>query len=151
MADTFFSSSKRYPLTLKPITPPANKETHQDIFNLQNTVRSLITDIYNAAAGGFSLLEPVTALSVDLDITHAGKYLRFEGGGTKTYTVVPDVNVDLPVSAEITLRNASAGDLTVVPGAGVTIFPPLSGSYVVPESGNAWLKKVAPNTYDMGV
>lgn len=45
MATPFFSSATRYPLTLKPITLPDDKLTHQDIFNISNTIRSLLRDM----------------------------------------------------------------------------------------------------------
>lgn len=45
MSKPFFSSATRYPLTLKPITSPDVKPTHSDIFNIQNTIRSLLRDM----------------------------------------------------------------------------------------------------------
>lgn len=45
MANPFFSSAKKYPITLKPITDPADKKTHTDVFNILNTLRSLLRDM----------------------------------------------------------------------------------------------------------
>ena len=45
MALPFFSSKTRYPITLKPITKPDIKDTHTDVFNILNTLRSLFKDI----------------------------------------------------------------------------------------------------------
>ena len=45
MANPFFSNATRYPLTIKPLTSPDVKQTHTDIFNIQNTLRSLLRDM----------------------------------------------------------------------------------------------------------
>lgn len=42
MPSSQFFSEYRYPITLKPITHPQYKETHTDIFNLQNSFRILV-------------------------------------------------------------------------------------------------------------
>lgn len=40
-----FSSDKKYPITLKPLTAPDIKSTFQDVFNLQNALRLLLHDL----------------------------------------------------------------------------------------------------------
>lgn len=43
-----FSTNKKYPLTLKPLTHPDVKTTHQDVFNLLNSFRILFGDLDTA-------------------------------------------------------------------------------------------------------
>lgn len=42
---SFFFSEKEYPITLKPLTHPDQKQTHQDVFNILNTIRSVLQDL----------------------------------------------------------------------------------------------------------
>lgn len=45
MANPFFSSATRYPLTQRPLTSPDVKNTHQDLFNMIRTFNSMLRDM----------------------------------------------------------------------------------------------------------
>lgn len=45
MANPHFTSQNRFPITLKPITKPDDKETHTDIFNILKAFRLLLYDL----------------------------------------------------------------------------------------------------------
>lgn len=85
----------------------------------------------------------------DLLAANAGRFMRFTNAGAKTYTVRPDATESLPANGEWHLRNAGAGNLTIVAGSGVTINAPAGGSLVVPDRGTVTLKRVAINVFDL--
>ncbi len=117
---------------------------------------------YNATAwvematGGGGVEEP-TFPAVVTDATAArnvlaadvGKYIRFTSGAAKTLTAQPNATEALPDDGEWHVRNAAAGDLTIVEGAGVTVNPPNGGTLVVPEGGTITLKRVAVDEFDL--
>ena len=45
MAKPFYSNSVEFPVTLRPITKPDDRDTHQDIVNIQHTFRSLLREM----------------------------------------------------------------------------------------------------------
>lgn len=45
MANPFFTSATRYPLTSKPLTSPDDKFTHRDLFNITITIQSFLRDL----------------------------------------------------------------------------------------------------------
>lgn len=51
----------------------------------------------------------------------AGAYIRMSVGSANTYTVPPNSSVAHPVGTQITLRQAGAGQTTIVAGSGVTV------------------------------
>lgn len=75
-------------------------------------------------------------------IDDVGKYLRFTAVSTQTYTVEPTSTVAWPTDCEIHGRNAGIGDLTIVPGVGVTINAPYLDTLVIPLGGTFTLKRV---------
>jgi len=78
-------------------------------------------------------------------ITDAGKYIRFTNAGAKTYTVAPQASVEWVIGTVITVRNAAAGELTFVEGAGVTITP---NDITLEENGTAQVILVSENNWD---
>jgi len=78
-----------------------------------------------------------------------GKYIRFTSGSAKTLTAQPDATEPLQDNGEWHIRNAAAGDLTIVEGSGVTVNPPNGGTLVVPEGGTVTLKRVAEDEFDL--
>lgn len=100
-------------------------------------------------AGGASVVETETTIARDLLAADAGKYIRFTNAAAKTFTVQADATEPLPDDAEWHLRNAGAGDLTVVEDVGVTINPPAGGTLDIPEGGTVTLKRVAEDEFDL--
>lgn len=76
------------------------------------------------------------------------KYVRMVGAAAKTATVSPNTTTALP-AGEWHIRNAGAGDLTIVAGSGVTINPPAGGTLVVPQNGTVTLKRISADLFDL--
>lgn len=116
-------------------------------------------DSIEIACLSFALSEtPLNALSevkliagttYDLLAADAGKYLRATNAGTKTFTVRDNADEDQPSSGEWHIRNAGAGDLTLVEDTAVTINVPAGGTLVLSQGMTATLKRVAVDEYDL--
>lgn len=82
-------------------------------------------------------------------LSDAGQYLRFTNAAASTYTVAPQSAVAWPADAEITIRRAAAGNLTLTPGSGVTLNPPSGGTLALTNNMTVTLKRVATNVWDV--
>lgn len=91
----------------------------------------------------------VAAADTDLAATQASKYIRFTNAAAKTYTVLDDATEPLPDDGEWHLRNAGAGDLTIIEDGGVTINVPAGGTHVLEEGMTVTLKRVAEDEFDL--
>lgn len=49
MATPAYLLNYKFPLTEKPVTLPTSKETYQDVFNLQNCIRLIVTNFTEEA------------------------------------------------------------------------------------------------------
>lgn len=76
-------------------------------------------------------------------------YFRLTNAAAKTYTVRPNSTHNVAIGAAFNLRNAGAGLLTIVAGAGVTINAPAGGTLTVALNGSVTLICVALNVYDL--
>jgi hypothetical protein len=105
-----------------------------------------------AATGGTSVTvtDATTAYNVlAADVTN---YRLMTNAAAKTATFRPDATEALPANGEWHFRNKGAGNLTLVAGAGVTLYPPYGGTLVVPQKGTVTVKRIAINEFDvMGV
>jgi hypothetical protein len=116
-------------------------------------------DSIEIACLSFALTEtPLNALSEVKEISgttynllaaDAGKYLRATNAGTKTFTVQDDADEAQPAHGEWHIRNAGAGDLTLVEDTAVTINVPFGGTLVLSQGMSATLKRVATDEYDL--
>ena len=96
------------------------------------------------------LARVVSSTSLDLGLEHAAPYLAFTNTGEKTCTVLPQTTVAWGDAAEIVLRNAAtAGNLTIVAGSGVTIVPPADGSLVLAPNMTAMLYRVSEDVWHL--
>lgn len=82
-------------------------------------------------------------------LSDAGQYIRFTNDSASTYTVAPQASVAWPDNAEITIRRAAAGNLTLAPGSGVTLNSPSGGTLVLTNNMTVTLKRVATNVWDV--
>lgn len=82
-------------------------------------------------------------------LSDAGQYLRFTNASASTYTVAPQASVVWPDNAEITIRRAAAGNLTLTPGSGVTLNAPSGGTLVLTNNMTVTLKRAATNVWDV--
>lgn len=82
-------------------------------------------------------------------LTDADAYLRFTNAAASTYTIAPQSSVAWPDNAEITIRRAANGNLTLVPGTDVTLNPPSGGTLALTNNMTVTLKRVASNVWDV--
>lgn len=109
---------------------------------------------FSGGGGGptFAPVSTISATSHDITAAEVGGYLRFTAATAKTCTFRPNSTHALPADGEWHIRNAGTGNLTLTPGAGVTLNAPAGGSLVVPPSGTVTVKRVASDVFDvMGV
>lgn len=108
-----------------------------------------------AGGGGGSTFAPVVAVTGtahDITAAEVGSYLRFTSTSAKTCTFRPNSTEALPENGEWHIRNVGANNLTLTPGAGVTLNAPAGGSLSVPPSGTVTVKRVSADVFDvMGV
>lgn len=99
-----------------------------------------------------SVVVLIAATSHDILASESGGYLRFTAATAKTCTFRPDAAHALPANAQFEIRNAGTGNLTLTPGAGVTLNSPYGGTLVVPPGGTIAVKRAAADVFDvMGV
>ncbi|AEF89723.1 hypothetical protein DelCs14_2711 [Delftia sp. Cs1-4] len=102
-------------------------------------------------------LRPAPVLTVlgtthDVSAAEAGRYLRFTSTSAKTCTFPPESVQPLPLNGEWHVRNAAAGNLTLLAGEGVTLNAPYAGTLVIPTGGTVTVKRVGTDIFDvMGV
>lgn len=96
-----------------------------------------------------SEVKEISGTTYDLLAADAGKYLRATNAGTKTFTVRDNTDEAQPAHGEWHIRNAGAGDLTLVEDTAVTINVPFGGTLVLSQGMSATLKRVAVDEYDL--
>lgn len=101
-----------------------------------------------AAAASWAAVVPVAA-SRSLGLNDLGEYLRSTSATAVSLTVPPQATVAWPDNAEIHLRVAGAGAVTLVAGAGVTLNAPSGGTLVLNQRMSVTLKLVASNEWDV--
>lgn len=82
-------------------------------------------------------------------LAEAGSYIRWTNTAAKAYTVPPQATVAWVADTELHGRNCAAGNLTLTPGAGVTLNAPYLGTLVVPPGGAYTLKRGAADVWDV--
>lgn len=99
-----------------------------------------------------SLRSPVildTGTSRLLGLDDSGAYLRRSNAAASTITVAPQASVIWTANTEINLRNGGVGQITLVPGAGVTINAPSGGGLKMNTNMAATLKRVSADVWDL--
>lgn len=96
---------------------------------------------------GATITESTTARNAAL--TDVGNYLRHTNASASTLTIPPQSSVAWPADAEIHVRRAAAGNLTLTPGSGVTLNAPSGGTLVLTNNMTVTLKRVASNVWDV--
>ena len=104
-------------------------------------------DIAVAAAPAPVITDATTARTAGL--AEAGGYIRWTNTAAKAYTVPPQATVAWAVDTELHGRNCAVGNLTLTPGAGVTLNAPYLGTLVVPPGGAYTLKRGAADVWDV--
>jgi hypothetical protein len=101
------------------------------------------------AGAGYAptITESTTART--LALSGAGAYIRFTNASASTCTVPPQSSVTWAADTEIHIRRAAAGNLTLTPGAGVTLNAPSGGSLVMTDRMSVTLKRVDTDEWDV--
>lgn len=100
-----------------------------------------------AAAPAVVITDATTARTSVL--ADASEYLRFTNAAATTYTVQPQASVAWPADAEVHIRRAAAANLTLTPGAGVTLNAPSGGTLVMTNAMSVTLKRVGADVWDV--
>lgn len=100
-----------------------------------------------AAAPAPVITDATTARTAAL--AEAGSYIRWTNTAGKAYTVPPQATVAWAADTDLHGRNCAAGNLTLTPGAGVTLNAPYLGTLVVPPGGAYTLKRGAADVWDV--
>ncbi len=100
-----------------------------------------------AAAPAPVITDATTARTAALAET--GSYIRWTNDAAKAYTVPPQATVAWAADTELHGRNCATGNLTLIPGAGVTLLAPYLGTLVVPPGGAYTLKRGAADVWDV--
>lgn len=104
-----------------------------------------------AASAGvvFAAVITESTTSRTLGLTGAGAYIRFTNASASVCTVAPQADVAWAADTEISIRRAAAGNLTLTPGAGVTLNAPSGGTLVMTNGMTVTLKRVASDAWDV--
>jgi hypothetical protein len=95
-------------------------------------------------------LNSQTGTSYTLVLADSGRYIRHSNASPSTVTVPPNSSVAFPVGTQLHVRQAGAGQVTLVQGSGVTLVPPFGGTLALAGQGaTVSLVKVATNTWDV--
>lgn len=97
----------------------------------------------------FAPLSTFAGSSHNIVNSEAGGYLRFTSATAKTCTFRPNSTEAITVDAEFHIRCVGAGDLTLTPGAGVTLNPPAGGTLVLSDGMSVTVKRVATDEFDV--
>lgn len=125
-----------------------NQETSPGVFESKRVSAAVLVALASASAA-VPPVQAVAGASHDLVAGDVGRYNRFTHSSAKEVTVQADATEPMPDDAEIHIRNAATGDLTLVEDAGVTINPSTAGTLVIPPGGTATLKRVAEDEWDL--
>jgi len=139
-----------------PLPQDPQKSQGTRVFNINakawTAALALFTDQFNAALEwfndrvGFAEIVNDPNENYTIEDAHRGEYRRMTSTSEKTVTV----NTSAETSSIIwNFRNAGSGNLTVLPGDGVTITPNAGGTLDVPPNGTVSLIRVGLNTYDL--
>jgi hypothetical protein len=112
----------------------------------------------NGLAGGGNLDTDVTVglaqvvrqqsgTSYTAVLADSNVYIQFTSGSPVTFTVPPHADVPFPIGALLNFEQEGAGQVTIAPGAGVTINSRDSALLTVARYSVAQVKKVATNTW----
>jgi hypothetical protein len=82
-----------------------------------------------------------------LVLTDAGALIEMNAAGALTFTVPPNSSVAFPLYTRIALRQKGAGQVTITPGAGVTLQSYQSALKTAGQHATAFLVKVATDTW----
>lgn len=101
-----------------------------------------------AAATSWSQVVPVTA-SRALGLGDLGAYLHSLAAEAISLTVEPQSVVAWPADAEIQLRVAGAGSVTLVAASGVALNPPAGGTLILSTRMGVLLKRTGADDWDI--
>lgn len=102
-----------------------------------------------AATPALPVVVGVSTTSRTAGLSDINTYMRFTNGGASTFTIPPQSSVTWTADAELHVRRASGANLTLTPGAGVTLNAPSGGTLVMTNAMSVTLKRVGPDEWDV--
>lgn len=104
-----------------------------------------------SGSGGSSFSPVVTESTTArlLALTDAGAYIRHTNASNSTVTMPPQADVAWLDDTEVHIRRSAAGNLTLTPGAGVTLNAPSGGTLVMTNNMSVTLKRAGSNIWDV--
>lgn len=126
MAYNIFLAGRPYPLTLKPLTHPDNKKTYDDIFNLLNSVRNVLSE-RNVSVIESTKVTVNSSTQVDFTLAetlYLGEQVGFEilyvTDTTADHSLKIFLNGDTDTSHYTTLLNGATNTTATVANIGVS-------------------------------
>lgn len=102
-------------------------------------------DLTVSAAPAAVITESTTSRT--LGLTDAGKFIDFTNASASIVTVAPQASVTWLADTEIYIYRDAAGNLTITPGAGVTLKAPSGGTLVLTNAMGVMLKRISSDTW----
>ena len=102
-----------------------------------------------AAIGAIGAVVPEPGTSRTLSTADVGAYIRHTNAAASVVVVAPQADQAWEDGDEVHLRRAAAGNLTLTPGAGVTLNVPSGGSLLMTDAMAVTLKRVGENVWDV--
>lgn len=92
-----------------------------------------------------------SSVALTLEILHLNKCLRMGAASAISVTVPPSTDVAFPLGAVVPVRQVGAGQVTILPGVGVTLLVPTGALAKSRVNGSTMmLHKVGTDTWDIG-
>ena len=102
-------------------------------------------DLAVSAAPAAVITESTTSRT--LGLTDAGKFIDFTNASASIVTVAPQASVTWLADTEIYIYRDAAGNLTITPGAGVTLKAPSGGTLVLTNAMGVMLKRISSDSW----
>ena len=107
------------------------------------------TTVTGGGGASFAAVVTESTTARTLATTDAGAYIRHTNASASTVTVAPQASQTWLANTEIHIRRAGAGNLTLTPGAGVTLNAPSGGTLVMTDKMSVTLKRAASDVWDV--
>ena len=102
-----------------------------------------------AAIGAIGAVVTESGTSRTLSTDDVGAYIRHTNVAASVVVVAPQADQAWEDGDAVHLRRAAAGNLTLTPGAGVTLNAPSGGSLLMTDAMAVTLKRVGENVWDV--
>ena len=112
-------------------------------------VASLDTATKVTAAQASADVSTTSSTALTLSTTYAGKLLKCTNSSACTITIPSNTTASLPVDTEIEIVRYGAGEVTISPASGVTLYSKDNARSIASRYGAVSLKKMGTNEWWM--